>query len=130
MAECSLRHCQHRGAFIALLPKLRSLIAPLPKENNKNLDLKCPLRYWKLIPNLFIAPSPTAVVINKRPLTDLCAPLGIRIQIANSRTRWRSNFKGLPQHGGRADFSPRAFLRNFCTPYSDADILTFVGTRM
>ncbi len=38
----------------------------------------------------------------------------ICFQIANSCTRWRCNFKGLSQHGGRADFSKnlRASLFN------------------
>jgi hypothetical protein len=43
--------------------------------------------------------------VNKRQLTELCALLAIRTLIVNSCTRWRVIFKGLSQHGGRADFS-------------------------
>ncbi len=42
--------------------------------------------------------------VKKRPLTELCAPLVICFQIANSRTRWRCSFQWLSQDGGRADF--------------------------
>ncbi len=51
IAERSLRHCQCWRAFIE----------PLPTENNNILGLKCSLRHWKQIPNLVIAPLPTAV---------------------------------------------------------------------
>jgi hypothetical protein len=34
-------------------------------------------------------------VVNKRPLTELCAPLAICSQKANSCTRWRFSFHGL-----------------------------------
>jgi hypothetical protein len=35
--------------------------APFPTEKNNIMDLKCSLHHWKQIPNLFIAPLPTAV---------------------------------------------------------------------
>ncbi len=52
---------------------------------------------------VFIAPLQTVVhyVVNKRPLTELCAPLAIRVLIANSCTRWREIFKDLPRMEGR-----------------------------
>ncbi len=65
------------------------------------------LRHWLQFPSMFIAPLPTAVcrcMIWCTPRTDLCAPLEICFQRANSRTSWRCNFKGLSQHGGRVDF--------------------------
>jgi hypothetical protein len=46
-------------------------------------------------------------VVNKRPLTELCAPLEICFQTDNKKTRRRSNFKGLSQDGGLADFSEK-----------------------
>jgi hypothetical protein len=47
--------------------------------------------------NLFIALSPTAVstVVDKRPLTDLCAPLEIHFRIAYSCASWREILQGL-----------------------------------
>jgi hypothetical protein len=53
-------------------------------------------------------------VINKKRLTELCAPLAICFQIANSLTRWRCSFQGLSQDGERSDFSKnlRASLFN------------------
>ncbi len=45
----------------------------------------------------------------KRSQTELFAPLGIRILLANSCTRWRRFFKGLSQDG-----SPTDFYENLC----------------
>jgi hypothetical protein len=87
-----LRAFQWGGAFIA----------QLPTEKNFSLCLKSSLRHWQEFPNLFFAPLPTE---NKRPLTELCALLTVRILIANSCTKWRCSFKGLSQDGERADFS-------------------------
>jgi hypothetical protein len=56
-------------------------------------------------------------VVNKRPLTELCAPLAICFQIANSCSKWRCNFKGLSQHGGRADFSKNPAPHSLMTTY-------------
>jgi hypothetical protein len=67
-------------------------------ENNNIRGLKCSLCCWKQIPNLFIAQL-------YEPLSELCAPLAIRFQIANSCTRWRCNYKELSQHERRVDFS-------------------------
>jgi hypothetical protein len=52
--------------------------------------------------------------IKKRPQTELCAPMGISILLANSCTRWRGIFKGLSHDGGPTDFSEnlRALLFN------------------
>ncbi len=83
--QASSHSCQFLGAFIA----------PLPTENNI-LGLKSSFRHWKQIPNLFM---------NKRPLTDLCAPLAICFQKANSCRRWWSIFKGLSQDDRQTDFS-------------------------
>jgi hypothetical protein len=54
--------------IIALLPTsqsvhyaIASVEEPLPTENNNILGLKCSLRHSKQIPNLVIAPLPTAV---------------------------------------------------------------------
>ncbi len=45
-------------------------------------------------------------VVNKRPLTELCAPLASRILIANSCTRWPGIFKEkLSQDWKREHFS-------------------------
>ncbi len=89
--------CQHRGA----------IIVQMLAEKNSILIVKTSLRHWLQVPNLFIAPSrrQQLFVVDKRPVTDLCAPWGIRFRIPNSHTRWRCNFKGLSMHGGRADFS-------------------------
>jgi hypothetical protein len=46
-------------------------------------------------------------VVNKRPMPKLCAPLAICFQLANSCTRWRSNFKGSYRVG-----DGRIFLKN------------------
>ncbi len=48
---------------------------------------------------------------------NLIVVLAIRIQTANSCTRWRGIFKGLSQNGGQADFSKclRASLFSICT---------------
>jgi hypothetical protein len=64
IAQLTLRHCQYRGAFIALLPT----------ENNNVLDLKCSLHHCKQITNLFVRYCQQLYVVNKRPLTELCAP--------------------------------------------------------
>ncbi len=42
--------------------KSRAFIAPLPTENNNILIVKISLRHWLQVTNLFIAPSPTAVL--------------------------------------------------------------------
>jgi hypothetical protein len=36
---------------------------------------------------------------------NLIPALGIHFRIANSRTKWRCNFKGISQDWGRTDFS-------------------------
>jgi hypothetical protein len=46
--------------------------------------------------------------VKKRPRTEMCALLAIQFRISNSRTRWRCNFKGLSQDGGRVYF-PKTF---------------------
>ncbi len=95
IVEGSLCHCQYCGGFIA----------SLPIEKNNILGLKCSLRCCIQIPNLFQCHCQQLYVVDKRLLTDLCAPLTIRFQIANSRTRLHCNFKGLSLHEGRVDFS-------------------------
>jgi hypothetical protein len=49
----------------------------------------------------------------KRPPIELCAPLAIRFRIANSCTRWRSNFKGHSLNGGRADLYKNLYASLF-----------------
>ncbi len=64
----------------------------LHKENGETQ-----FRFEFHVHNLFIAPSPTAVntVVDKGPLTDLCAPLEIHFRIAYSCARWREILQGL-----------------------------------
>jgi hypothetical protein len=90
--EGSLHSCQYCGAFIV----------PLPTENNNILGSKCVLQIfsWHRCQQLY--------VVDKRSLTDLCAPLAIRFQIADSRTRWHCNFKGFSQHWEERSF-PKIF---------------------
>jgi hypothetical protein len=84
------------GAFVALLIT----------EKNNILIVKSSLRHWQQLPNLFIAPLPTAgCKVNKGPQTELCAPLAIRILIAKSCSRCSEIFKGISEDGGRANFS-------------------------
>jgi hypothetical protein len=66
--------------------------------------LKGSLRHKLQVPDLFIAPLPTAVCGKKRPLTELCALLGISILIANSWIRWRGILNRLSQDVSRTDF--------------------------
>jgi hypothetical protein len=91
--ERSLRCCQYRRVFIA----------PLPTDNNNILGLNFSLPHLKHIPKYsnFIAPLKTSIqyVVNKRLLTELYAPLAIRILIANSCTRWRGIFKSSQRTG-------------------------------
>ncbi len=44
----------------------RSQRRSLQRRKN-NLGLKCSLRHWQRLPNLFLAPFPIAYVVNKRP---------------------------------------------------------------
>ncbi len=92
IAERSLCRCQYCGEFIV----------PLPTEHNNILGLKCSLRQIQIC---LSHSCQQLYAVNKRQLKEMCALLAICFQIANSRTRWRCNFKGLSQHGGRADFS-------------------------
>jgi hypothetical protein len=48
---------------------------------------------------------PQPHVIDKKPQTDLCVPMAVCFQIANSCTRLRYNFKGLSWHRGWVGFS-------------------------
>jgi hypothetical protein len=75
-------------------------MAPLPTEKkHSNCEKFCAIGHrfqifsWRHCQQLY--------EVNKRPQTELCAPLAIRIRIAKSCTRWR----GLSQDEGRADFS-------------------------
>jgi hypothetical protein len=87
--ENLIYRCQFRGAFIA----------PLPTDKNNILGLKCSLRHWKQIANLFERRCQQLYVVNKRPRTELCEPLEICFQIANGYTRWRCSFQGFSHDG-------------------------------
>jgi hypothetical protein len=92
--------------FIAPLPLLQSVHSSIAFREEQHSELKmlnAPLEIYFL--NLFIVPLHQLYVhvVNKRPLTELCAPLAICFQIANS-IRWGCNSKGLLQHGGRRIF--------------------------
>jgi|LakMenEpi03Aug12_release.lakeMendotaPanAssembly.Ray.scaffolds.fasta_scaffold788452_1 hypothetical protein len=79
----------------------------------KKIILKRSLCHWPQFLNLFIAPLPTADVLNKRPQTELCALLAMRILIASSSTGWRGIFKGFLQDRGRADCSKNLLVSLF-----------------
>jgi hypothetical protein len=51
-------------------------IAPLPTENYNILGLKFSLHHWKQIPNLFIAPLPTAVCSEYKATDRAVSTLG------------------------------------------------------
>ncbi len=94
----SLRSSQSSGAFIA------------PSATEKKVPCAIGNRFQICRQQLY--------VVDKKPLTDLCAPLAMSFQIANSRTRWHCNFKGLSQHRGRAEFS-----KNVRAPLFNDDLL-------
>jgi hypothetical protein len=55
-----------------------------------------------------------STTLNKRPLTEVCTSLAIRILIGNSCTKWRRIFKELSQERGTGRFfkkSPRLSLK-------------------
>ena len=56
-------------------------------------------------------------MVDKRSLTDLCAPLGIGFRIPNCRTRYRCNFKGRSQLGGRAELKKISVPHSLMTTY-------------
>ncbi len=89
---------RHHCAFSNIV---EDFIAPL------TISRRSSLRRWQQLSNLFIAPFPTAVCgeySKKRRQTELCAPLAIRFQIANSCMRWSGISKGLSQDGERGIF--------------------------
>jgi hypothetical protein len=75
------------------------------------------------------APLPTSVRRKLKPQTEPCAPLGIRILIANNCTRWRGIFKGLSQDG-RADFSEDLRGSLFNADLSNEPILSARSTSL
>ncbi len=104
-------HCsQYCGAFH---------IAPLPREKKKILWIRNSLRHWKQFSNLCIASLPTAVSCKKRPQTELCVPLEIRIPIAMTATAMRRHcsFKGLSQDEEWADCSKNLRASLFINTY-------------
>jgi hypothetical protein len=104
--QASSHICQHRGAFIAPLPisrRAHSTVAYRKKQLSNSKNFSAPLAIDSQFVHSAVANS--CLFVNKRPLTEMCAPLAFCFQIANSCTRWACNVKGLLQHGGRADFS-------------------------
>ncbi len=49
-----------------------------------------------------------STTLNKRPLTEVCTSLAIRILNANSCTKWRRIFKELSQERGTGRFSKKS----------------------
>ncbi len=112
------QHCyrHHRPGFIAPLPisrRVHSAVANIT-EGAQRCCLQRITKFWALnvhcaIGNRFRFGSQRRCqqlfVVDKRPLTDLCVPLAIRLQTANSRTRQRCNVKGISQHGGLVNLS-------------------------
>ncbi len=88
IAELSLRPCQYRRAFIALLPT----------ENNNIPGLKCSLRHYKQITNL--------VCSEEKALKRAVCAIGNLFPNSQQLYEVRLySFQGLSQEGGWADFS-------------------------
>ena len=45
--------------------------------------------------------------VKQKAQLELCVPLAIMLLIADIGTRWRCNFEGLSQDGGRAKFAEK-----------------------
>ncbi len=107
----SLRRCQCRGGGSKRRWQYcRGFIAPLPTKNNNilGLNVQCAIRNrYKLVQiKSAVVNSCMYVVDTVKGADRSVSAIGNLIpNRQNSRTRWRCIFKGLSQHGGRADFS-------------------------
>ncbi len=91
---------QRRGAFIMALhmDKWKMTIKKVHRPIGNRFRI-CSVRPCQFLYN-----------VKQKGQLKLCAPLEIRVLIANYCGRWRRIFKGLSQDGGPADFSKN--LRN------------------